>query len=396
MQVLKSRGINSLLKSEKQSLFRFFALYIFMITGIIVLIAIFYYQSQEKIMLSTKRGVMANYAYEHIKKLKTLHHYFDERRTYPRDSRFKSAIYDLEYVKIFSLLDTDSVNFDKETYILEDTIYFVKMLDEYYLGAKYLFIAIDDDGLWQKEAWKMILLLGGLAWLVFILLGLYFSKLFLGPMRDSIILLDKFIKDTTHELNTPLSAILANIEMIDVENLGDDNKKRINRINIAAKTVSVLYQDLTYLVLDHNTQGGDEKVNLKEIIENRLEYFDALAKSKDITVEALLSEAVLDINPQKITRVIDNLLSNAIKYNKRGGRIVVFLREGFLSISDTGIGIAPDQIPYIFDRYIRFNSSEGGFGIGLSIVKKIAEQYNINIEVHSKENQGATVVLRWS
>ncbi|HHO42232.1 MAG TPA: HAMP domain-containing histidine kinase [Epsilonproteobacteria bacterium] len=395
MQVLKNRGTSSLLKSEKQSLVRFFILYLLMTTGIIVLIAIFYYQSQEKIMLSNKRGILANYAYEHIKKLKTLHHYFDERRTYPRDSRFKSAIYDLEYVEIFSLLDTKNVIFDKETYIHEDKIYFVKMLDEYYLGAKYLFLEIEDDKLWQSEAWRMIFLFGGIGWFVFALFGLYFSKLFLGPMRNSIMLLDRFIKDTTHELNTPLSTILANIEMMDTASMDKNNKKRVDRISTAAKTVSVLYNDLTYLFLDYNLESKNEEVDLKALLENRIEYFDTLAKSKEIVFEAILSPTILTINPHKITRVIDNLLSNAIKYNKRNGQIVVFLREGFLSISDTGIGINPEQIPYMFDRYIRFNQSEGGFGIGLSIVKKILDEYNISIEVHSKENQGATVVLRW-
>ena len=73
-----------------------------------------------------------------------------------------------------------------------------------------------------------------------------FGKTLLKPMRDSIMLLDRFIKDTTHELNTPLSAILANIEMMDTDVMVEKNRKKLTRINIAAKTVSTLYKDLTY------------------------------------------------------------------------------------------------------------------------------------------------------
>jgi two-component system OmpR family sensor kinase len=64
-------------------------------------------------------------------------------------------------------------------------------------------------------------------------------------------------------------------------------------------------------------------------------------------------------------------------------------------VEDTGIGIEEEKIPFIFDRYLRFNSSEGGFGVGLSIVKKIVDEYTIDIEVDSKLGKGTRMVLRW-
>jgi len=66
-----------------------------------------------------------------------------------------------------------------------------------------------------------------------------------------------------------------------------------------------------------------------------------------------------------------------------------------LVIWDTGIGTKEENIPFMFDRYMRFNESEGGFGIGLSIVKQILDEYNISIEVKSKEGEGTRMVLRW-
>jgi len=396
LQVSKNKATNSLLASEKKSLFRFLTLYVLMMMSIIVLISLFYYQNQEKMMFLSKRDMLSDYAYEQIKKLKVLHNTFPAQNTYPRDPRFKSAIYDLEYVKIFSLLESDDIDFNTDMYITYDNkIHFVKTLFEYYLGAKYLFLEIPDDGEWRKEAWENIFIFGGLAIVFFTIVGFYIANLFLNPMRSSLLLLDRFIKDTTHELNTPLSTILANIEMIDKSSIGEDNKKKINRINIAAKTVSQLYQDLTYLTLEHDMHKNDENVETKALIENRVEYFDILAKTKDITFVLDLKKSYIHINRHKWTRVIDNLLSNAIKYNNRKGIIHITLRQNMLTIGDTGIGIEMAKIPFVFDRYIRFNQSEGGFGIGLSIIKKIIEEYNMKIEIKSKPNEGTVVIIKW-
>ncbi len=395
MLVSKNKATNSLLKSEKKSLLRFLTLYVAMVIFAIALLSVFYYQSQEKLMLSDQRASLAKYAYIQTKRLKVLHYFFDERTTYPRDPRFTSAVYDIELKKIFSLLGDESIHFDEEIYLINKHIHFVKTLDTYYLGTKYLIIEVEDNGAWRGVIWKHILGYGLMAFFLFMLFGLFLAKLFLRPMRDSIMLLDRFIKDTTHELNTPLSAILANIEMMDTEIMAEKNKKKLNRINIAAKTVSTLYKDLTYLTLEQEKKNEDKEIALKPVLENRVEYFDILAKSKIITFVLSLQHATIFMDKRKFIRVIDNLLSNAIKYNKRGGKIKIVLQENSLTISDTGMGIPEDKIPFMFDRYMRFNQSEGGFGVGLSIVKKIVDEYNIQIEVESKEGEGTKVVLKW-
>jgi two-component system OmpR family sensor kinase len=367
-----------------------------MVTFLITLLSLFYYQSQEKLMLSDQRAMLSKYAYIQTRRLKVLHHFFPERTEYPRDPRFKSAIYDLEHMKIFSLLEDENVRFDaEEIYITNGHIHLVKMLDEFYLGTKYLIIEVEDSGAWRGEIWRNIISYGMFVFILFILFGLYLAKIFLKPMRDSIVLLDRFIKDTTHELNTPLSAILANIEMMDTSVMVEKNKTKLARINIAAKTVSVLYKDLTYLMLEQEKENRDEEIEIKELIHDRAEYFAVLAQSKHIEFHLDLEEAKVVMDRRKFTRVIDNLISNAIKYNKRNGTIGIKAREGLLVVSDTGIGINEEEIPFIFDRYMRCNNSEGGFGIGLSIVKKILDEYHISIDVESKEGEGTKMVLRW-
>jgi two-component system OmpR family sensor kinase len=360
-----------------------------------MLSSLFYYQTQEKLFLAQQRATLMKYAYIQTKRLKVLHHYFYERKTYPRDERFKSAIYDIEEKKIFSLIENENIRFDKGIYINENTIHFVKSLDVYFLGAKYLILEIEDDGMWRDEIWKTIIGYGIAAFILFMLFGLYLARLFLKPMRDSIILLDRFIKDTTHELNTPLSAILANIEMMDTSVMVEKNRKKLRRINIAAKTVSTLYKDLTYLTLEQDRKNIDEMINVKHVILDRIEYFDILAKSKQLNIKHLLDDSTIFMDKRKFVRVVDNLISNAIKYNIRGGKIEIILQNNILSIQDTGIGIDEEKIPFMFDRYMRFNQSEGGFGVGLSIVQKIVDEYDMRISVSSKVGVGTKMELIW-
>jgi len=389
----KNRDTNLHHSNEKQSLWRFLTLYIFLVIGLVSLLSIFYYQSQEQLMFSNMRTKLSEYANIQVKNLKILHHYFPVRTTYPRDDRFESAIYDIERVFIFSTLKNNNINFDKEIYRVGNKIHFVKYLDDYYLGTKYLFIEVDEDRGWYHDTIINILAIGTVALIVLGIFGFFFMRIFLRPMRNSIELLDNFIKDTTHELNTPISAILANIEMMDTEIMEEKNVKKLHRINVAAKTVSHLYQDLTYLVLGNKNPTRDEWVDLKELILSRIEYFSLLAESKKIEIEHDLEERKLWIDCAKMARVVDNLISNAIKYNKRSGTIKIVLRQEYFLIADTGIGIEQDQVDAIFDRYSRFNSSEGGFGIGLNIVKSILEEYHLDVKVNSIVRQGTTIKI---
>ena len=342
-------------------------------------------------MYSNQRTILSDYAHEQIQQLRRLHRDFPQKSTYPRSSEFRSAIYDIERSKIFSTLHSQNVNFDKSFYHKNGMLTSVTYLDDYYLGTKYLFIEVDEDANWYSNVMMEIFSLGGIILVVLGIFGLFFVNLFLRPMKNSIMLLDDFIKDTTHELNTPISAILANVEMMNTEIMGEKNRKKLSRINIAAKTVSHLYQDLTYLTLDHKRKSNDEWIDLKKLIEDRVEYFAILAGSKKVTFTLDLNYSTIFIDGIKIARVIDNLISNAIKYNKRGGTIHVTLRKDHFIVKDSGIGIETEKVNDIFERYSRFNSSEGGFGIGLNIVKSIIEEYSLKISVSSILREGTTI-----
>jgi two-component system OmpR family sensor kinase len=369
--------------------------YALLVMALIVAGGYLYYQSQEKLAFSAYRIKLMEYASDQIKRLHQLHVRFPQETTYPRDDRFESAIVDLEYVTIFSTLRQPRVNLEEEIYRAGDRIHFVKILDNYYLGAKYLVVEVPEDTEWFAQTLHTIEGYGLGALGVLMLVGWFLARLFTRPMRHSIELLDQFIKDTTHELNTPLSAILANIETIDTDAVGTANAKRLRRINIAARTVSTLYEDLTFATLEQDKSTHDVVLDMREVVAGRLELFDVLMESKRLILETQMEEATLTADRRLIERVVDNLLSNAIKYNRRGGTIRVTLRPGELVVEDTGVGIDPEVLPVIFERYARFNESEGGFGIGLSIVRRIVDHYGMTVTVQSQQGEGTTMTLCW-
>ena len=395
MLVLKSLDID-LIKKEKKTLFSFLALYSLLTIIIIFTISFLYYNFQKDLMLQKNRVLLEDYSNDLITVIKYMHLNFDTQQDYPRDGRFESAIYDSDKKQIFSTLQSHNIQFDKAIYLNDNKIHFINQPESYYLGAKYIVIEIADDSLWLSLVKHNITLYGSLAFIFMTFIGYFLLQLFLKPLKDALYLLDRFIKDTTHELNTPVSTIVTNIEMIDKTILDDKLVKKINRIDIGAKTISNIYQDLTYLTLNNKIISQNENLNITKIIKQRVEYFTTLSNIKKIKINTSLKEnIILHIDKIKFSKLIDNLLSNAIKYNNINGTIVITLTQNTIIISNTGRGIKKEQIAKMFDRYSRFDKSVGGFGIGLNIVSMIAKEYNLKIDISSTENKETKVIISW-
>jgi two-component system OmpR family sensor kinase len=217
------------------------------------------------------------------------------------------------------------------------------------------------------------------------LLGYVLAKQFLKPIQEEINHLDTFIKDSKHELNTPITAILMSIGTL--KNV--DEKKR-KRIELSAKRIATLYGNLSFMLLHDKQNEEKNDVDVKKLIEERVEYFADLMASKRIELSLKLEEKTLHINEESLIKLIDNLLSNAIKYNRLGGTIEVLLDFEKLSIKDNGIGIESSKLGDITKRYKRANSDKGGFGIGLDIVNTICKTNGFRLEINSIENEGST------
>ncbi|AOO63939.1 sensor histidine kinase [Sulfurospirillum halorespirans] len=395
MLVLKNWDIN-LRSREKKTLRSFLFLYAFLTLLILAFVAFLYYGLERDLMLQNQREALSNLTNEQIVRLKSLHVNFEKEKIYPRDERFNSAIYDSSLKQIFSTLGTHKVNLYEDIYLKNDYIYFIKELESYYLGARYIVLEVPAPPAWSEKVFRKLLGYGALIFFILVVIGYFLLGLLLRPMKDTIALLDRFIKDTTHELNTPVNAILSNIEMMDLQGLDESMIKKIKRITIASKTISNLYDDLTYLVLSHKILSQDETIDLKVLLEERLEYFSLLFESKKIQLSHTLEEGIyLTIDRKKMTKLIDNILSNAIKYNKIGGVIDVILSKQGIAIKDSGRGIEKSQINQVFERYSRFDRSVGGFGIGLSIVASIAKEYALHVKLDSVLDEGTIVRISW-
>ncbi len=395
MLVLKSLDIDLTL-NEKKTLLGFLSLYSFFTIVILIFISLLYFTFQKNLMLQSKRITLQKYSNDLIFRLKDLHINFDKYKFYPRDEKFNSAIYDSDKTLIFSTLKSDNVQLDSVTYTSADMIQFVEKPESYYLGAKYIVVEVNDNLKWLEKLKKEIFLFVSIAFIVMTFFGYFLLKLFLKPMKDALHLLDRFIKDTTHELNTPISTIILNIEMIKTEELDEKLAKKIKRIDIGAKTISNIYEDLTFLTLDNKIISQNEVLDLTKIVKQRVEYFKTLADIKKIEFFLNIKNDVsIFCDNKKISKLVDNLLSNAIKYNKVKGKIFVTLKDKYLCIEDTGKGMSEEQLKQLFQRYVRFDKSIGGFGIGLNIVSIIAKEYNLKISVLSVLKEKTKMEVTW-
>jgi len=396
LSVLKSLDID-LPQSEKKTLYRFLSLYVFFTLVILALTASLYYTLQKELAASQKTILLNEYANDFVVELENFHKDTTNTLTYPRDEKFKTSLYGEDYHLIYSTLENPQNLLTEVSYTNNKIIRYVTQPQKYYLNTQYIIVETADDKEWLSEVIQTLTLYGAVFFIIMLLIGYFLLNLFLKPMKDALHLLDTFIKDTTHELNTPISTIMTNIELIDKESVEDRQLlKIINRIDIGAKTISNIYDDLTYLILNNKIISNNQEINLKELIEQRVEYFAILSNMKKIKVITQLNpNVVLSIDNKKISKLIDNILSNAIKYNKIEGSIFISLEPNKLLIKDTGKGIKKENIDLMFERYARFDKIVGGFGIGLNIVKMICSEYDLTIKITSELECWTEVSISW-
>jgi two-component system OmpR family sensor kinase len=237
------------------------------------------------------------------------------------------------------------------------------------------------------------MIIGGI---LFLILGIFLGRLFIKPMRESIQEKNRFIQDATHELNTPISTILTNIELIDALNKCQDASEELKRVEIASKTLSRIYEDLTYINFNSKAYKSIENIDISNLIKERILYFNSFLDAKNIKLKTNIQESIyIKIDKNDAIRLVDNILSNAIKYNHQNGYLEVTLTKSKLIIEDKGIGIKKSQLSKLTHRFARANSSEGGFGLGLNIVDTIAKNYNLTLLIDSIEKQGTKVTIKW-
>lgn len=213
----------------------------------------------------------------------------------------------------------------------------------------------------------------------------------------------EFISNASHELMTPISILQSKIEnMFESEDIVDEVKVRLiemqrilNRLKSITKTLLLISQ------IENEQFIKEDKISVSALLQEVYDEISVRLQDKNITCEIDAPQAWFFININKFLmfNLVFNLVNNATKYNREDGTIkVTALRENdtfMIKVADTGIGISQAQLPHIFNRFKKFRQSlqQESFGLGLPIVRSIADFHNIKIEVESELNVGTTFKL---
>lgn len=218
---------------------------------------------------------------------------------------------------------------------------------------------------------------------------------------------EDFVANVTHEIRTPLTAIIGYLETIKNGAIGniDETKKFVDIILNQAERLNRLVEDL--LTLSHielkELKFNFENVSINAAITNVISLVEAKAKEKKITIHNNVREnfPMIRADKDKLTQIFVNILDNAVKFTPESGRITIVAKEAdaytAVSISDTGIGVPRDEIQRLGERFYRVDRSRsrdlGGTGLGLSIVKHLMIAHGGRMEIESELGRGTTVFL---
>ncbi len=329
-------------------------------------------------------------------KLRKLHNSTEKRLLYPEIEGVRTALYDIDRHYLIGEFKPKKVMWSREFWRVGDTLYYRYEMQPYYLGAATVISAmpLDKTPIRAFQAKMALILLLAVLFVAFI--AQWLGRLFLAPVHHTIRLLDRFIQDTTHELNTPISIVLANVELIKSLHPELEGNDELRHIETASKRLSRLYDDLAYLRLNHRRKRRIEPINLGELLRERLGYFSPLARRREIDLQSeTTAPPLLPMDREDAAKLFDNLLSNALKYTRPGGRILVRLNTASFSVEDSGIGMDSEAVGRATERFFRAEASAGGFGLGLNIVREIVEYYGFRLTIESEKGKGTKVRIVW-
>ncbi|MFC2045626.1 sensor histidine kinase [Chloroflexota bacterium] len=212
----------------------------------------------------------------------------------------------------------------------------------------------------------------------------------------------KFIADASHELRSPLTVMRGNLDLLKRNLSKEDRLESLRAIELETTRMTKIVDDLLLLAeVDSNKQELSENVKLKEVINDELERARPIAGKRQLVIQRQ-EDLTIKGDAHKLRRMLGNLLNNAIRYTPENGFIRLSLFQSgewaYLKVSDTGIGIATEEQDYIFNRFYRVDKvrsrSKEGIGLGLALVKEIAEQHGGLVTVISQPGNGSTFTVQ--
>lgn len=213
----------------------------------------------------------------------------------------------------------------------------------------------------------------------------------------------EFFQNASHELKSPLTCIIGYQQMItegiinSLDEIKDTSKKTLSE---ALRMNSILSDMLNLSSLEVEKTSSKEMLNLKEIVIDVSTALNVRCLEQNVTLNLNLDDVIINANQQEMMELVRNLIDNAIKYNKPNGSVDVTLKEKYLQVSDSGIGIDNKDIERIFERFYRVDKARsrktGGTGLGLSIVKHICLNNGFKINVKSQLDVGTTFSIEFN
>jgi signal transduction histidine kinase len=238
-------------------------------------------------------------------------------------------------------------------------------------------------------------------------LALEHSRLYHEAQRANR-LKDEFVAIVSHELRTPLTPILGGVYML--RNEAQDKEvfeRALNLIERNAKTQVRIVNDLLDVsrIISGKLRLNMEPVDLGDVIRAAFEAVRPAGEAKRIEIDLRLASLGRSVSgdADRLQQIVWNLLANSMKFTPHGGRITIELLEAGdkaeIRVSDTGIGIDADFLPYVFERFRQANTSRtrihGGLGLGLAIVRHLVESHGGTVHAESSgDEQGSTFIVR--
>jgi two-component system OmpR family sensor kinase len=238
------------------------------------------------------------------------------------------------------------------------------------------------------------------------IISYWLAKRELTPMQEAFDLQSRFTSDAAHELRTPLTAMRAEIEVAlrgdemtpaDVRELLESSIEEIGKLESLSNSLLKLAQ------YEERAGGVLGTVSLNEVIEEALGRVRHSADSSGTSIETNGEDLEVPGDRASLMELLVILLDNSIKYSAGGTTVTVSTgvskRQAVITVTDEGYGIGPEDLEHVFDRFFRGKFADAthrvdGYGLGLSIARRIAEMHRGSIDIHSVPGSGTAVTVR--
>lgn len=261
------------------------------------------------------------------------------------------------------------------------------------------------------EARKRLLLnlvgINGVILAVSALAGYFLAGRTLAPIENSLEEQKRFVADASHELRTPLTALKTTMEVaLRDKKMNLTEAKKIINDNLHSVDDLKSLSDKLLSLTRYQSNGGSltfAEVDIREVIEKAVKKMESVAKEKKVRLGLKVKSEKLKGNAESLEEMMLIFLDNAVKFTPKGGRVTIETevrgQKLEVRVKDTGVGIAKEDLPHIFDRFYRADQSRSrqkvdGFGLGLSLAKKIIEIHKGTVGVESKMGEGTSFSIK--